>query len=536
MRSPRCGMLPRLRPRLIVPASVLLAASMLGPLHAAADPPPGTVRQLNIPFALAGISTQSAVAEEVMYAPLGTSGWPPIVIDKNLAGATAATALGDPWARGWVRAKSTDVKIAASTFLFKRLHLGSRSGRSDVPARIRIIGAAEGAGTSGSSSVFRVIVGAPGVFPQETFDPDGRIKSPDGQVRTVTLPFIASLFYLEVDAEAGSSGDPLTFSASIAVNKCFDGVCVPVTMRSSSGLSVDEDETIPLHAYVGEAWMMVQAAANAGWAAVDPVLEPDPSDPDAIITSDDSTSPPAPGPFDGVTPEQLVAEGFDPAPFIRVGLLSPSTPSDATPPSTVATPSPGPNANGWNKGTVTVALASTDNPGGSGVKEIHVTLAGALTDSQVVPGGSANVSITAEGTTTVTYFAVDNTGNQENSKALTVRIDKTPPAISGMPPADCTLWPPDHRLVQVAAVTAGDALSGLAGAPQVTAISNEPETGTGVGDTSPDIVINGGTVQVRSERAGIGPGRVYTIAARASDVAGNTAKVTGTCTVPRDKR
>lgn len=116
-------------------------------------------------------------------------------------------------------------------------------------------------------------------------------------------------------------------------------------------------------------------------------------------------------------------------------------------------------------------MSSTDNAGGSGVKEVHHALNGAATGSQVVPGGSTTVTVSAEGTTTLTYFAVDNAGNQESAKTLTVRIDQTPPTVSGLP-SSCSLWPPDHALVQVASVSARDGLSELAGTPTVTATAN----------------------------------------------------------------
>jgi hypothetical protein len=87
----------------------------------------------------------------------------------------------------------------------------------------------------------------------------------------------------------------------------------------------------------------------------------------------------------------------------------------------------------------------------------------------------------------------------------------------------------------VATVSAVDALSGLAGGWfAVTATSNEPETGLGSGGAAPDVVVRGGTVQVRSERSGSGTGRVYTISASARDLAGNRAFSTATCLVPHD--
>jgi pantoate kinase len=141
------------------------------------------------------------------------------------------------------------------------------------------------------------------------------------------------------------------------------------------------------------------------------------------------------------------------------------------------------------------------------------------------------VSITMEGTTNVTYSAVDIAGNNESSKSFPVKVDKTLPVISGMP-VGCTLSPPKHQLVQVATITASDTVSGLA-ALTVTATSSESDSGTGGGDVPGDIVINGGMVQLRAERSPSGRGRTYTINATATDMAGNVAGSTATCQVPK---
>jgi hypothetical protein len=204
--------------------------------------------------------------------------------------------------------------------------------------------------------------------------------------------------------------------------------------------------------------------------------------------------------------------------------------ADSTPPTTTATPSPAPNGNGWNNTNVTVSLSAVDNPGGSGVKQITTSLSGAqTTGGGVTTGSSATVTITVEGTTTLAYGALDNAGNQEATKTLTVRIDKTKPVISGLPAPGCSIWPPNDRLVQIANVKSIDALSGLAtGSPTVTVTSNE-RTQQG------DIAVNGGVVQVRATRLGSRDGRVYTVTATATDKAGNVATATGTCTVPHDQ-
>ena len=89
-------------------------------------------------------------------------------------------------------------------------------------------------------------------------------------------------------------------------------------------------------------------------------------------------------------------------------------------------------------------------------------------------------------------------------------------------------------MVQVATVTASDTLSGLASF-NLTGTSNEPPDS---GES--DIVITGAGVQarvvgLRAERLGNGSGRVYTLTATASDLAGNSTTATATCIVPHDQ-
>jgi hypothetical protein len=203
---------------------------------------------------------------------------------------------------------------------------------------------------------------------------------------------------------------------------------------------------------------------------------------------------------------------------------------DFIPPTTVAALSPLPTASGWNNTNVTVALNASDNQGGSGVKQIQYSFSASA--PQIVPGASASVAMTNEGVVTLSYGAVDNGGNAEVMKSIGIKIDKTAPAISGMPAPGCTLSPAKHQMVVVAKVTASDSLSGLASL-NVSATSNEPDSGTGGGDVPGDIVINNGTVQLRAERSPSGKGRTYTISATASDLAGNTRIATATCFVPK---
>jgi hypothetical protein len=210
--------------------------------------------------------------------------------------------------------------------------------------------------------------------------------------------------------------------------------------------------------------------------------------------------------------------------------------ADSIPPTTSAASSPPPNPAGWHRTAAAITLTAADNSEGSGVREIHYSLSGAENGTGSVLGAEALVNVSAEGTTTLTYFATDMIGNQERPQVMTVRIDRTPPLVDGLPAQGCVLWPPDHRLVQVASVAASDSLSGLAsGSTVITGVSNEPENGPGDGDVSPDVVVSHGVVQLRAERSGTGASRVYTLAVTATDAAGNTTSGTAACTVPHDR-
>ena len=91
-------------------------------------------------------------------------------------------------------------------------------------------------------------------------------------------------------------------------------------------------------------------------------------------------------------------------------------------------------------------------------------------------------------------------------------------------------------MVQVATVTATDALSGLApGSFKVTGSNNEASD-----PNDPDIVITpsgsgGFVIQLWADRLGSGTGRVYSLNATAMDLAGNIGTATATCTVPHDQ-
>jgi hypothetical protein len=80
--------------------------------------------------------------------------------------------------------------------------------------------------------------------------------------------------------------------------------------------------------------------------------------------------------------------------------------------------------NGWFKSLITVNLNAADNC--SGVKEIHAIGDGGMA---IVPGRSAAITLSKEGTNSFSYYAVDNAGISETPHLFTAQIDKTPPVI-----------------------------------------------------------------------------------------------------------
>jgi|GEM_PF-1738146 len=108
---------------------------------------------------------------------------------------------------------------------------------------------------------------------------------------------------------------------------------------------------------------------------------------------------------------------------------------DAIPPITTASTIPVQNANGWNNTNVTVNLISSDNLGGSGVKEIHYSVDGGA--EIIVPGASASFGLSAEGNYNISFYAKDQINNVEASNSRVIKIDKTLPGPTGF-----TITPP----------------------------------------------------------------------------------------------
>lgn len=194
--------------------------------------------------------------------------------------------------------------------------------------------------------------------------------------------------------------------------------------------------------------------------------------------------------------------------------------ADATPPLIVASLSALPNAEGWNRGAVTVTWHVSDPESG--------IAASAGCDPITLAMETAGTTITCSAT---------NGAGLAASQSVTIRIDSTSPTIAcTMDPS--SMWPPDHQLVATTAtVTVDDELSGPSGFMLESATSNESDNGADDGNTDNDVQgFSVGTPDttgfLRAERSGSGSGRTYTLTYTGVDRAGNAATVGCEVTVP----
>lgn len=160
--------------------------------------------------------------------------------------------------------------------------------------------------------------------------------------------------------------------------------------------------------------------------------------------------------------------------------------------------------------------------------------ASSLTPIGVFPVGDTLATLT------VTYTDPDTGTISSATDATIVSVDDpTPPVIYGVPdPA--VLWPPNHKLIDVHVdLLVFDSCDDTPEVELISITSNEPENGTGDGNTTDDI--QGAAIgtddrdfALRSERAGPLDGRVYTAVYRAFDLGDNTSDAFVQVIVPHD--
>ena len=135
---------------------------------------------------------------------------------------------------------------------------------------------------------------------------------------------------------------------------------------------------------------------------------------------------------------------------------------------------PRPNAAGWNRSGVTVTMGGGEAVNGTGVAYLEYQLSGATATPVIrVDGSFASFPVTNEGVTNISLWAVDRAGNVSTKRPLTVRIDRTPPAVTAVatPAPNPAGW--NSTPVEVL-FTATDTGSGLATtSPQSVKLTDE---------------------------------------------------------------
>lgn len=199
-------------------------------------------------------------------------------------------------------------------------------------------------------------------------------------------------------------------------------------------------------------------------------------------------------------------------------------------------------------GSTVTYTATVTNHGAFAAQNVVLTANGTSTTfTSLAAGASQSVVFTApvacgqpDGTIITTSASVSSDTldpvPQNNATSVAVTVSNPAPTITGLSTNLTTLWPANHKMVDVAlryAATDG------CGPVTVTVVvsSNEPVNAAGDGNTGPDWeVVNDRVVRLRAERAGSGSGRVYTVTVIATDAAGQTTQSSIEVRVPKNAK
>ena len=161
------------------------------------------------------------------------------------------------------------------------------------------------------------------------------------------------------------------------------------------------------------------------------------------------------------------------------------------------------------------------------------------TTEQTLLGAGQDLTVSlALGTHTITLEVTDATGKTSTDEVVVTVVDTTPPVVT-LQSNPLSLWPPNHKLVDVHTTVRVDDCQPVT-VSLVSVTSSEPDNGTGDGDTVGDIQgaelgSADADVKLRAERSGNGPGRVYTLVYKVVDAGGLETTATTSVTVPHDQ-
>lgn len=218
---------------------------------------------------------------------------------------------------------------------------------------------------------------------------------------------------------------------------------------------------------------------------------------------------------------------------------------DSTPPSVIVSfPAPDGN-NGWFINAPVTGSVTTNDP--SDVASISCTGADVSDLSGInTPTATASLSVIGEGTHNIYCTATDGLGNSGaesgSVNTATVNIDTVPPQIVSLSVSPNTIWPPNHKMVDVTiSGSASDILSGVTSvkgeiADEYSTLNIPPVAR--VFTATPGAPVSFSLpVKLEAWRNGNDPdGRVYAIHVTTTDEAGNTVISESTVLVPHDKR
>ena len=127
----------------------------------------------------------------------------------------------------------------------------------------------------------------------------------------------------------------------------------------------------------------------------------------------------------------------------------------------------------------------------------------------------------------MTGTAVDGSGNNATCTVPVTVVDNEHPSMTAVVASIASLWPPNHRMVDITLDYGASDNCGSATCA-VSVASDEP------GDAEWEIV-DTHHVRLRAEREGSGLGRTYTISVTCTDAAGNTTVKSVAVLVPHNR-
>lgn len=141
------------------------------------------------------------------------------------------------------------------------------------------------------------------------------------------------------------------------------------------------------------------------------------------------------------------------------------------------------------------------------------------------------------GETTVTFTAMDGSGNTAKASTTVTVVDTTPPEINALTASPDMLWPPNHRMWEIGLTVDVFDICDVDPHCEIVAVtSSDPVNATGDGNTMPDWVVTGDlTLSLRAERSAPQVARIYTITVRCTDDSGNSAERDVEVRVPRNR-